>query len=138
MRNKINILMILSCMVLFQACTKSDSTSSTSSNVLNGTWHWVSTDGGIGNNIHLTPASTGDSITLVINNNQYVEQKNGILISNGTFSISSQNCIHTATSKSWLDFSDPAMQDMMVENMTVLELVLSDENVDGLATTFKK
>ena len=102
-----------------------------------GSWEWIRTDGGIANNIHETPASTGREKTLVLNaNNTYVITINNAVSSKGTFTVESKQCIHDGTSKPYIQFNhDPAM---MVEVVDSTFLKLSDEANDGTDSQYKR
>jgi hypothetical protein len=95
-----------------------------------GSWEWIRTDGGIANNVHETPASTGKEKTLVLNaNNTYVITVNGAIFSQGSFTVISKQCIHDGTNKAYIQFDhDPGM---MVEEVDATILKLSDEANDG-------
>lgn len=106
---------------------------------LTGTWKWVRSDGGIANNIHETPASTGKNINIALNNDlRYFIYTNGILTSQGTYNFITQNCIHDNTNKKVIDFSSPNDRDMMIENMDHQTLNLSDNVFDGVRSLYLK
>jgi len=102
-------------------------------------WKWVRTDGGIANNIHDTPASTGKNVVLKITGDyRYAVYTNGILTSQGTYTLESQNCIHDHANKALINFSSPADQDMMIEKNDNSSLELSDNVYDGIISVFSK
>jgi hypothetical protein len=104
---------------------------------LTGSWQWIRTDGGIANNIHETPASTGQEKTLVLNpGNTYVITINSAVLSQGTFSVESRQCIHDGTNKPYIQFNhDPGM---MVEVVDSTLLKLSDEAHDGIDSQYHR
>jgi hypothetical protein len=105
---------------------------------LTGTWKWVRTDGGFGNTIHDTPASTGKTIELTLQTNgHYSFTTNGTVTSSGTYQLLSKKCIHNNEMKTYIDFS--ADTDLVVENpVTGNELFLSDDVYDGVGMQYKK
>src|ERR1700710_2866317 len=63
---------------------------------LYGKWNWVSTDGGIGFHIHNNPASTGNSIQLILlKDNTFSIVKNGKEVSNGKYELTTQKSVFT-------------------------------------------
>jgi len=104
---------------------------------LKGTWIWVRTDGGFGNQIHDTPASTGKKIRWVFSSaNMYKIYINDTLYSGGTYKLLQKECIHDHTMKKFIDFSTPTDQDMMIESQSGKTIILSDESYDGLESEF--
>lgn len=121
--------------ILMSSCSKDNDVS----DKLVGTWQWVRTDGGLAYHIHHTPASTGKFIDLKIaRGNRYYIYTNGILTSQGTFTISTQNCIHDHEDKAFLDFSGNTERDMMIEDVTDNELHLSDNAHDGIGSLYTR
>jgi hypothetical protein len=100
-----------------------------------GTWQWVSTDGGIANQIHDTPASTGRNVELqLLSNGTYVCKTGASVTSSGTYRVEKRKCIHDHTQKDYLLFSaDPGM---MMESINDEALLLSDEAFDGLTSQY--
>jgi len=112
------------------SCSKSDNTEPVDVQ-LTGNWEWTRTDGGIANNIHDTPASTGQHLTLTINpDNTYKIVVNDTLKSEGRFSIETRQCIHDHEAKQYLQFEHDAGR--MVESLDSSVLRLSDEAYDGV------
>jgi hypothetical protein len=104
---------------------------------LAGTWEWISTDGGIGNNIHETPTSTGVRLVWRFTpDNKYEIDVNGVLQSEGTYLLVKKNCIHSGQQKYLIDFSSPADSDRMIELMERENMELSDESYDGIGIRF--
>ncbi|WP_147275672.1 hypothetical protein [Adhaeribacter pallidiroseus] len=102
-----------------------------------GKWNWIRTDGGLAFHIHETPKTTGKEITLEFKaNNQFRKYVNGVLESQGTYSLSSRTCIHTHEEKQVI--SIPSEMDMMIESMDANNLQLSDENFDGLGSQYQR
>ena len=118
------------------SCSKSVAKAAVNERLV-GSWEWVRTDGGIANNIHDTPASTGQEKTLLLNaNNTYVITINNAIFSQGTFSVESKQCIHDGTTKPFLQFKhDPGM---MVEVVDSSFLKLSDEANDGTDSQYHR
>src|SRR6478736_4283534 len=85
--------------ILFSSCNKSVEKQAVDEQ-LTGSWKWIRTDGGIGNNIHDTPASTGKEKTLSLHADYtYTITINNVLFSKGVFSIQSKKCIHDGNMK---------------------------------------
>jgi hypothetical protein len=119
----------------FIACSKNDETAAVAS--LAGNWQWVSTDGGIAAHIHETPANTGKNIELKITaDGTYTVYTNGQLSSAGTYTIETRKCIHDHANKPFIIFS--ADRDVMIENLDVISLEVSDEAYDGVGSLYKR
>lgn len=104
-----------------------------------GTWKWQSTLGGTANIVQETPATTGRNVNLALNSDlRYFIYTNGVLTSEGTYRIVTQNCIHDNTNKQVIDFSSPGDRDMMIEKMTSKQLELSDNTFDGALSSYTK
>ena len=117
-------------------CSKQVDRSSTEES-LAGTWSWISTDGGIANNIHKTPANTGKNIDLKIEaDGKYSIYTNDSLSSSGTYVLETRKCIHDHTDKAFINFSFD--EDMMVESIDKQNLELSDEAYDGIKSYYKR
>ena len=127
------------CAVLLSCSKRSDlSTIQNSGTTLEGTWKWARTDGGIGNHIHETPASTGKNIDLVLTNDHYSIYTNGSLTSQGVYTLESRNCIHDNTTKPVINFSSPEDADMMIETLNGLVMELSNDVYDGTKSIYSK
>jgi hypothetical protein len=136
---KYNYRLMSASALLIITCLSCSKQKFTGNDDLTGSWNWVRTDGGIANNIHDTPASTGKSIELKFSTDgKYVIYQNDAIISEGSFSVEKRDCIHDHGNKRMINFSDPARQDMMVENLTSLRLELSDENYDGVNSVYAR
>ena len=99
-------LLILACSK--QVCTEADGSKTTDTKIT-GTWQWVRTDGGLGNNIHETPLSTGTQIQLKLAaDSTYTIYTNNVITSQGSYRMQTKTCIHDLTQKPLLHFSDPA------------------------------
>jgi hypothetical protein len=101
-----------------------------------GVWLWTRSDGGIGNNIHYTPATTGKDVTLKLTENQYFFYSQGQLTSQGTYTLESRRCIHDGGQKTTINFSACPDQAIHVLNANTLEL--SDEAYDGIVTQYRR
>ena len=128
-------------LVIIAACTKYTDVPSkietTSDTTLVGTWQWVRTDGGIADNIHDTPAATGKQLELQLSGDGvYAVFTNGTLTSQGTYNLEKRTCIHDRATKTYLVFSaDPGL---MVEEINKTNLLVSDENADGVDHLYKR
>lgn len=128
---------ILSLLIIIAACSKENNNNTEPS--LTGNWKWVRTDGGIANNIHETPASTGKNIELrFTNDNKYLIYINGTLASQGTYTLETQNCIHDHSDKKVINFSSPSEADMMLEKIDNTGLELSDNAYDGTGSVYTR
>ncbi|HEV7333300.1 MAG TPA: hypothetical protein VGN63_19855 [Flavisolibacter sp.] len=122
--------------LLLAACTKKEAIE-TPDTRFQGTWEWIKTDGGIANNIHETPQSTGKSVSLKLTaDNKYVITANDAITSQGTFTVETKKCIHDGTNKTFLNFSAESDKDMLVESIGDNTLTLSDEAHDGLISVY--
>ena len=131
--------------VLAAACSKHTDTitetgsgnNQTGDTTLAGTWRWVRTDGGIGDNIHETPLSTGNQLALTLTaGGTYLIFTNGFKTSEGIYTLQTKTCIHDRTDKTFINFS--ADQDLMVEKIDSKNLWLSDEFYDGVGTMYER
>jgi hypothetical protein len=101
-----------------------------------GTWSWKSSSGGIAGTT-ATPSSTGKNIDLKLTSDgKYFYFTNGIISSQGTYNLGSQNCIHDHSDKKVLIFSND--ESMMVEKIDNSSLLLSDEHYDGFSNSYIK
>lgn len=117
------------------SCTKQHE----NKNELAGTWQWERTDGGIANNLHQTPASTGKTIQLRLNADfTYSVHTNGSLTSKGTYILEEKKCIHDSKTKAFINFSSLSDMDLMVESLHNRQLLLSDEALDGVISQYVK
>ena len=102
-----------------------------------GTWQWVSTDGGIANQIHDTPATTGRNVELqLLSNGTYVFKTGVSVTSSGTYRVEKRKCIHDQEQKTFLQFSDDP--GLMVESIDDESMQLSDEAFDGLVSQYNR
>lgn len=128
------LLLIIFITLVAVSCTK-DETSPPATD-LTGVWQWVRSDGGIGNNIHYTPATTGKQVTLKLTSDQYFFYSQGVLTSQGTYTLATRTCIHDGKQKTLIDFS--GCPDLMVHLLDNNNLHLSDEAHDGIGSQYKR
>ena len=127
---------MLSVITFVTGCSKKIDRSSAEQNLI-GTWSWISTNGGIANNIHQTPTNTGKNIELTFEvGGKYSIYTNDSLTSNGTYVLETRKCIHDHTDKIFINFSSD--KDLMVENIDKENLELSDEAFDGVKSNYKR
>jgi hypothetical protein len=106
---------------------------------LTGTWEWIRTTGGIGAQIHETPSSKGNTVQWrFLHDMKYLRYENGIIQSQGTFSLIKKACIHSTQEKWFIDFSSDHDQDFMIEKLEEETLETSDEIYDGVSSQFKR
>jgi hypothetical protein len=127
--------------LVITACSKHPLTKAADGNGskdgLVGAWQWVRTDGGIGYNIHQTPLSTGKQVALkLVADSTYAVYTNNIITSHGTYRIEMRTCIHDHNQKPFLLFS--AGNGLMIEAQNTDSLILSDENMDGVESIYKR
>ena len=122
--------------VFFSACTKENQAEVEN---LEGTWEWVSTDGGIANHIHQTPASTGNLIVFRFNaNHTYSKYTNATLTEQGSFRVEKRKCIHDHQEKPVLFLGSDAGSGMMIERISADTLELSDDFADGTGSAYSR
>ncbi len=127
---------VLMSLVLFTGCAKHHE--STDQTDLIGSWQWVRTDGGIGNAIHDTPASTGKQVELHISaGNHYAIYTNGEITRQGTYQAVMRKCIHDHTPKRVLVFTNGAAE-MMIEYKSNDTMAVSDDYHDGMGSLYIK
>jgi hypothetical protein len=62
---------------------------------LTGTWEWIRTTGGIGAQIYETPSSMEKTVEWrFLHDMKYLRYENGVIQSQGTFSLTKKACIH--------------------------------------------
>lgn len=121
--------------VSITSCSKNADGAKSSSIV--GSWEWVRTDGGFAYHIHETPVTTGNKIELKMeSNHKYFIFTNGILTSQGTYSLETKKCTHDHTDKACINFS--VDRDMMIERVNKDSLELSDEAYDGIGSLYQR
>ncbi|HEY1112149.1 MAG TPA: hypothetical protein VGE66_01250 [Chitinophagaceae bacterium] len=104
---------------------------------LTGVWQWVRSDGGIGNNIHYTPATTGKQVTLKLTaDRQFFFYSHGVLTSQGTYTLENGTCIHDGKQKTRINFS--SCPDQMIHLLEDKSLHLSDEAHDGISSQYSR
>src|SRR6478735_9139816 len=128
--------MVAISVILLPSCNKTVE-KQTVNEQLTGSWKWIRSDGGIGYNIHDTPASTGKEKVLYLHaDHTYTITINNVLFSEGVFRIQSKQCIHDGTNKSFIEFDN--VPGMMVESLGSNVLMLSDEVYDGVVSEYHK
>lgn len=137
-----NILVTILALFLITACEKEDLSINQKEQKapiksLLGKWNWIRTDGGLAFHIHETPKTTGKEIMLEFKeNNQFRKYVNGVLQSQGTYTLSSRKCIHDLKEKQVI--SIPSEMEMMIESMDENNLQLSDDNPDGISSQYHR
>ena len=105
---------------------------------LAGSWEWKSTDGGLAAHLNQTPATTGKTNQLKLTSSfQYFRYTDHVLTEEGTYSLSQRACIHDQKLKTVIQFSG-SEQALMVENINQQDLVLLDENYDGVIIFYER
>lgn len=108
-----------------------------------GEWSWVSTDGGIGANIHYTPESIGKEITLILNSNYSYEVYEGdTLVSGGIFDLVLKNSMYSELTV-FIELADNYTHQNIViggaiVNLDSHELNISDNFADGVGSVFER
>jgi hypothetical protein len=139
MKTSLRFLPFLICITFLFSCEKQETDHNGNDKlILNGTWKWVSTAGGIYYHVE-TPATTGKNINLALNSDsRYFIYTNGVLTSQGTFTLITQNCIHDHTNKKVIVFSSPGDRQMMIDKMDSHTLELFDNAYDGETSSYVK
>ena len=131
---KVTVLLIVLPMLV--SCASQNTESPNNDQNMTGTWVWISSSGGIAGTTN-TPKTTGKNIDLKITtDSKYFIYTNGILSSQGTYNLETQNCIHDHTDKKVLIFSND--ESMMIEKIDTFNLFLSDENFDGFTNSYTR
>jgi hypothetical protein len=111
---------------------------------LAGVWNWTSTDGGLTNHMHATPASTGKTIQVqLLKNFTYSISVNGSKITNGTYELTLKKSIYSGKMARFIQCSENKDVQNIVLNgiITIYEtskLAISDNNYDGIGSGFVK
>lgn len=104
---------------------------------LAGSWEWVRTDGGFAYHIHDTPASTGKTISMTLTSDlHYTISINNVQTWDGTYTVEEKGDGENA--QTWINFSDDAVQDMVINHVDATLLELSDNFADGVASQYKR
>jgi len=107
-----------------------------------GKWNWTNTDGGINDNIHKTPNTTGKVVSLILSeNNTYSIIENGNEISNGTYEVIMKKSIYSGEMEPFITYSNQYNNQNVVISgiIKVLDynkLSIADNNVDGLESKY--
>jgi len=124
--------------------TSCDRNDSQTNNDIIGEWNWLGTDGGIAFHIHDSPASTEKVIIITLNNDySYSVIENDILISKGTYDLSTKKSIHNHKMTRFIQISDTDFNSPIVMNglITIVdneELHISDNMHDGIGSGFER
>lgn len=130
-------LLLLLIFLLLTACEKDRNEEDTKP--LAGSWLWQKTAGGIGSNIHQTPATSGTNRQLNLEpNGRYSLVANGNLLAQGTYTTQEKTCIHDQQRKTWIHFEQHPEMDRMVEQLMPNVLLLSDEAYDGVSEQYAR
>lgn len=131
--HSIKDLLLIAMLFTLGACSKDDGPAAP----LEGVWQWVRSDGGLGNTIHDTPASTGRNITLkLMDGGRYAVYINGVLDAEGTYTLETRTCMHDELPKTVINF--PERGDAMIHVLDAHRLELSDEVPDGLGSLYHR
>lgn len=115
------------------SCRSDDNTDTSS---LVGDWEWASTYGGIAN-ITETPTTTGNTILLSFtSDNKYTIKTNGIVTSEGTFTLYKDVSNLEHYERTYINFSNYSTK--MIANNDDENLILGDDVNDGFTYTYKK
>lgn len=109
-----------------------------------GEWNWKSTEGGIANNIHETPTSTGKIIHLnLMRNYKYSMAENGIEISSGVYELIMKKSIYSDEMERFIQLTNDhkhleVVTSGIIKTYENNKLDISDNNFDGIASSFEK
>lgn len=121
---------------ILTSCAKNAALSSRDAAIL-GSWTWSQTDGGIANNIHDTPGTTGKTIQWTFSNNlSYAIYENGILQTKGNYHITNEKSIYDGDEKPVINFDSGMRRIILKVDGTTLEV--GDNAYDGTTSLFTR
>lgn len=130
------IFAVVCIITMLNACKKNETMINENVSLV-GTWRWERTDGGIGNHIHETPATTGMQVLLELSSDHfYAVRTNGAVTEQGTYTLTERVCHHDQKEKTFLTLS--GSRGWMIEDFDVNKLRLSDEYADGVFIQYRK
>jgi len=137
------IISLFALVIVFTACSTNEETKISNSDLI-GTWNWNSTDGGMANHIHSTPASTGKNIQFhLLKNYTFSITENGNEISKGTYKMTSRKSIYTGEKERFIE----CLESINIQNVVISGIItvydtnkldISDNNYDGVGSGFTK
>jgi hypothetical protein len=126
------------------SCNSADETTINNSDLI-GEWDWTLTAGGINGDINNTPASTGNTIHLILNNNyKFTVTKDGNAILNGTYKLSMKKSIYSGKMERFISLEtidELYLGFVKFGIVTIAQdqtLQISDNNPDGITSSFVK
>ncbi len=140
---KVKILILSLIITTVVGCVEDDSYVLEDSGLV-GEWSWLSTDGGIGANIHYTPESIGKEITLILNYDySYAVYEDDTLVSEGIFNLVLKNSIYSEELTLFIELADNYTHQNVViggaiVNLDSGELNISDNFTDGVGSGFER
>lgn len=138
-----NIFLLIALTLGITSCS-SDETYRIDNSDLVGVWSWISTDGGIGGNIHETPESTEKTVQLKLNSaSGFSIFENEIEVSSGTYELSIRESIHSGELERYITYStDTPSQYIVLGGLIEVhdgnQLNVSDNTHDGIGSVFEK
>lgn len=108
-----------------------------------GKWNWVNTNGGIGNNIYKTAQSTGKNIQITLTENYtYLVTENNQKIVESVYRITNKKSIYSGKIEKFIELKNLNLSEIVSKGILKIDdgttLTISDNNYDGLGSTFKK
>lgn len=123
-----------------------DGESEITNSTLVGKWNWVSTDGGIANNIHATPASTGNAVQLnLMKNYKYTLTQNGNEVESSTYELVPEKSIYSGEMEKYIRCTpteNKSHQSVVINGIIKVhetnKMTISDNNYDGIESQFER
>lgn len=140
---KVKILILSIIIAIAVSCVEDDSYVLEDSGLV-GEWSWVSTDGGIGANIHHTPESIGKEITLILNiDYSYEVYEDDTLVSEGIFDLVLKSSIYSEELTVFIQLTDNYIHQNIVIGGAIINLDsdllnISDNFADGVGSGFER
>jgi hypothetical protein len=139
---KIILILVL---IIGLSCNADGENETTNSNLIEK-WNWVSTDGGIANNIHTTPVSTGKAVQLnLMKNYKYTITQNGNEVESGIYELVLEKSIYSGEMEKYIRCTptentphESVVINGIIKIYETNEMTISDNYYDGIGSKFIK